>query len=35
MIKRGAWGVVVGTAITRPRVITQWYINAMKESLEL
>ncbi len=29
-IQVGAWAVVVGTAITRPRVITQWYIDAIK-----
>ncbi len=26
----GAWGVVVGTAITRPRVITQWFVKTLK-----
>jgi len=30
MMKRGAWAVVVGTAITRPRVVTGWYVEAIK-----
>lgn len=30
-IELGAWSVVVGTAITRPRVITQWYVDAIKK----
>ncbi len=30
-IQLGAWAVVVGTAITRPRVITQWYAEAIKK----
>ena len=29
-IKCGAYAVVVGTAITRPRVVTSWYVNALK-----
>lgn len=29
-IKLGAWSVVVGTAITRPRVVTGWYVNKIK-----
>ncbi|MFP4447840.1 MAG: N-acetylmannosamine-6-phosphate 2-epimerase [Bacteroidales bacterium] len=29
-IEQGAWAVVVGTAITRPHVVTQWF----KEALE-
>ncbi len=29
MIEAGAWAVVVGTAITRPRVVTGWYLEAM------
>ena len=32
MLELGAWAVVVGTAITRPRTITQWYINEMKKA---
>lgn len=32
MLEHGAWAVVVGTAITRPRIITQWYINEMKKA---
>ena len=31
MLENGAWAVVVGTAITRPRVITQWYANEIKQ----
>lgn len=27
----GAYGVISGTAITRPRVITQWFVERMKE----
>jgi N-acylglucosamine-6-phosphate 2-epimerase len=34
MIARGAWSVVVGTAITRPRIITSWYIDAIKAGLQ-
>lgn len=34
MLELGAWAVVVGTAITRPRVITEWYVNKMKRSGE-
>ncbi len=30
MIEHGAWAVVVGTAITRPRVITSWFVDAIK-----
>lgn len=33
MIARGAWSVVVGTAITRPPKITSWYVEAIKSSL--
>jgi N-acylglucosamine-6-phosphate 2-epimerase len=29
MIKLGAWAVVVGTAITRPKTITSWFVEAM------
>jgi N-acylglucosamine-6-phosphate 2-epimerase len=29
-IERGAWAVVVGTAITRPATITQWYAKAVR-----
>lgn len=32
-IKRGAWAVVVGTAITRPHIITQRFVTAIKQSL--
>ncbi len=31
-IKRGAWAVVVGTAITRPHIITQRFVTAIKQS---
>jgi N-acylglucosamine-6-phosphate 2-epimerase len=34
MIARGAWCVVVGTAITRPKTITAWYIEAIKAGLQ-
>lgn len=30
MIRNGAWAVVVGTAITRPRIVTGWYVDAIK-----
>lgn len=33
MIKLGAWAVVVGTAITRPRIITQWYVDSIKKNI--
>ncbi len=33
MIQRGAWAVVVGTAITRPRVITSWFVEEIKKVL--
>lgn len=29
---KGAWAVVVGTAITRPRIITRWFTDAIKET---
>jgi N-acylglucosamine-6-phosphate 2-epimerase len=32
MIESGAWAVVVGTSITRPRVITSWFVDAIKET---
>jgi N-acylglucosamine-6-phosphate 2-epimerase len=28
MLQRGAWAVVVGSAITRPALITKWYVDA-------
>ena len=28
-IRRGAWGVVVGTAITHPTTITSWFVDAL------
>lgn len=30
-IEYGAWAITVGTAITRPRIITKWYINELKK----
>lgn len=33
MIRKGAWSVVTGSAITRPALITQWYIDAIKKVL--
>lgn len=32
-IKIGAWSVVVGTAITRPIVITNWFCEAIKKEI--
>lgn len=29
-IRRGAWAVTVGSAITRPRTITQWFVREMR-----
>lgn len=31
MIELGAYAVVVGTAITRPHIITSWYVDALKK----
>jgi N-acylglucosamine-6-phosphate 2-epimerase len=31
MIKLGAYAIVVGTAITRPQIITSWYVDALKK----
>lgn len=31
MLKYGAWAVVVGTAITRPQIITKWYVDELKK----
>ena len=33
MLENGAWAVVAGTAITRPRVITQWYVNEINRKI--
>jgi N-acylglucosamine-6-phosphate 2-epimerase len=30
-IKAGAWAVVVGSAITRPHLITKWFVDAIKK----
>lgn len=32
MIKLGVWGVVVGTAITRPHTITGWFVDSIKKA---
>jgi len=32
MIEVGAYAVVVGTAITRPQIITGWYVEAIKKN---
>ena len=29
-LRAGAWGVVAGSAITRPALITEWYVAALK-----
>lgn len=34
MISLGAFAVVAGTAITRPRIITTWYAESIKKELE-
>ncbi len=31
-LERGAFAVVVGSAITRPEVVTQWFIEALKDT---
>jgi len=31
MVELGAYAVVVGTAITRPHIITSWYVDAIKK----
>jgi len=31
-IKIGAWSVVVGTAITRPRIVTGWFVSAIESA---
>jgi N-acylglucosamine-6-phosphate 2-epimerase len=30
MIQSGAWSVVVGTVLTRPRIVTGWFVDAIK-----
>jgi N-acylglucosamine-6-phosphate 2-epimerase len=32
-LERGAFAVVVGSAITRPEVVTQWFVEALKASI--
>lgn len=34
MISLGAWGVITGSAITSPDLITAWYINAMSRAVK-
>jgi N-acylglucosamine-6-phosphate 2-epimerase len=34
MISLGAWGVIAGTAITSPNLITEWYIKAMHKVID-
>ena len=34
MIALGAWGVIAGTAITSPNMITEWYINAINKIVD-
>jgi N-acylglucosamine-6-phosphate 2-epimerase len=34
MIVLGAWGVIAGTAITSPNMITEWYINAINKVVD-
>lgn len=34
-IELGAWAVVVGTAITRPRIITSWFVKAIKSAANI
>lgn len=33
-VENGAWAVIVGTSITRPQIITRWYVNAIKQKVE-
>ena len=33
-IRIGAWAVVVGTAITRPHIITSWFVEEIKNAAE-
>lgn len=35
IMKLGAWGVIAGTAITRPNIVTQWYVDAINEIARL
>ncbi|GJQ64674.1 MAG: putative N-acetylmannosamine-6-phosphate 2-epimerase [Melioribacteraceae bacterium] len=32
MIRLGVWGVVVGTAITRPHIVTDWFVKAIESA---
>lgn len=34
-LERGAFAVVVGSAITRPEVITKWFLQAVQETNQL
>ena len=33
-IEMGAYGVITGTAITRPRVITKWFVEAIEKGIQ-
>ena len=33
-MKLGAWGTIVGSAITRPSLITSWYVESIKKQLD-
>lgn len=33
MLEYGAWAVVVGTAITRPHTVTNWFVEEMKKAV--
>ncbi|MBX2977514.1 MAG: N-acetylmannosamine-6-phosphate 2-epimerase, partial [Ignavibacteriaceae bacterium] len=35
LIENGAWAIVVGTAITRPRIITSWFVEEIKNAKTL
>lgn len=34
LMKLGAWGTIVGSAITRPSLITSWYVESIKKQLD-
>lgn len=34
-MEMGAYGVISGTALTRPRVITKWFVEAVKKGVKL
>ena len=33
-MEMGAYGVITGTAITRPRVITKWFVDAINKGVK-